>query len=160
MRRAIISTLVLVVTFIAGLKVGGFLQHQKTGYFYEIRSVKTHPSPMGTVQLKYATETIGMPFLDPGTSFIVLDDPSGLELTVYKARRVFQESYPYPKDVLVNENRIQWDDGCYTYDLRLAASQRSQATDEEASVHGHRSKGRPPSQVRMHVERTDEREPE
>ena len=116
----------LALIFLAGLKVGGFIQHQKTGFFYVLRSEKTYASSFGAIKLRYATEAVGAPFLDPGTSTIVLEDPSGLELTVYKAKRGFQESFPFPEDVRVQDSEIRWDDGRYAYTLLLSESEKDQ----------------------------------
>ena len=131
MRRALIRTTVVLAVFFIGYGVGGYIQHQKTGYFYEIRDETAYTSSFGPVKMRYVTETVGMPFLDPGTSTIVLEDPSGLELTIYKARRVFQESYPYIKDVIVNDNEIRWDDGCYAYALNIQRSDRNGRENDE-----------------------------
>ena len=125
MRRTVIWTMILAVTFAVGLIVGGFFQHLKTGYVYELRSQKTYLSPNGSLKLEYATESVGWPFLDPGTSTIVLEEPSSLEIVLYKSRRGFQESVPYPNEIIVTDNQIRWDDGIHAYTLQLEASQSS-----------------------------------
>lgn len=124
MRKVIIRILAFATIFIAGLMIGAFLQHQITGYVYDIQNEKTYSSPNGTVSLEYAIETVGNPFLDPGTSTIVLREPSGLKIILYKARRVFQETYPYTEKLVVTDNQIRWDDGWHLYTLQLETSQR------------------------------------
>ena len=123
-RRAIVWILVLAGTFVAGFKVGVFFQHCKTCYVHEIRSERTYSSPYGAIRLEYATESIGVSFLDPGTSTIVLKEPSGQEVVLYKAQRGFQESSPFPEELVVTDDQIRWDDGLHVYSLRLEASQR------------------------------------
>ena len=161
MRRAIIWTLVLAATFVAGLKIGGYVQHQKTGYAYRIRSEKSYASTNGTVHLEYATESVGIPFLDPGTSTIVLREPSGLEAILYKARRGFQESYPYPEELVVANNQIRWDDGWHYYTLQLEASRRRnrrENSDDQNLENTTQETQVTPTQ--KHAEQSVEREPE
>ena len=67
---------------------------------------------MGTVEWKCVTESVGMPFLDPGTTII---DFKGR--TIFKARRIFQENYPYARNVQVTNDTIAWDDGELKYHL-------------------------------------------
>ncbi len=101
------------------------MQFQKMrGYHYELRSEKRVPYAEGTVAIKYVTETMGLPFLDPGTSIVTLERESGGETTIYKARRIFQESYPYVSDVKVNGDEFEWDDGDNRYHLRISSLQK------------------------------------
>ncbi len=123
-RRAAIWIALIAAALAVGLKIGEFLQHQKSGYFYEIRNEKDYSTAIGRIVLRNVTESVGMPLLDPGTSTIVFEEPSGLELTVYKARRIFQESYPYVDSIDVRSDRIRWDDGCYVYTLTIESSAR------------------------------------
>ena len=123
MRRAIIWVIVVVSTFLVGVKVGRVLQDLDSGYRYEVRTESAYASPFGKVRLEYATEAFGLGIIDPGNFTIFLED-RGLEVVLYKAKRTFQESWPAVHDVSVTDDRIQWDDGCRTYRLQLGASER------------------------------------
>ncbi len=135
---AISVFVILIATFFAGLMTGRFLQHQKTGYFYQVRSEKTYPSPNGNIRLEYATESVGFPFLDPGTITIVLEEPSGTEFVLYKVPCGFQEPSPWVEELNVTDNHVQWDDGCNLYTLQLERSERSapDAKDPLSPVRG------------------------
>jgi hypothetical protein len=101
------------------------MQFQKMrGYHYELRSEKRVPYGEGTVAIKYVTETMGLPFLDPGTSIVTLERDLGGETTIYKARRIFQEAYPFVSDVKVNGDEFEWDDGDKQYHLRISSLQK------------------------------------
>ena len=101
------------------------MQFQKMrGYHYELRSEKHVPYAEGTVAIKYVTETMGLPFLDPGTSIITLEQESGGETTIYKARRIFKESYPFVSDVKVNGDEFEWNDGDKQYHLHITSLQK------------------------------------
>lgn len=106
---------VCVSTFALGM------QFQKLrGYHYELRSEKRVPYGEGTVAIKHVTETMGFPFLDPGTSIVTLERASGGETTIYKARRVFQEASPFVSEVKVNGDAFEWNDGRKLYQLRIS----------------------------------------
>jgi len=89
------------------------------GYHYELRSEKRVPYGEGAVVIRYVTETMGLPFLDPGTSIVTLEDGFGGETTIYKARRIFQEAYPFVSDVKVEGEAFEWTDGDKQYHLRI-----------------------------------------
>lgn len=130
LRTLLVLMFVLVLTFVLGLWLGGTIQHWKTGYVYKLRNEKTYSSPNGTIRLEYATESVGMAFLDPGTSTIALEEPDGTKFILYKAPRAPRESFPFVKDVEVTPEEMRWDDGCFAYTLHIEASQRG---DRESS---------------------------
>jgi hypothetical protein len=99
----------------------GWQVQKMRGYHYELRSEKRVPYGEGTVAIKYVTESMGLPFLDPGTSIVTLESGSGSEITIYKARRVFQEASPFVDDVKVTGDVIEWSDGRKQYHLRISA---------------------------------------
>ncbi|MBL9131149.1 MAG: hypothetical protein JNG86_08125 [Verrucomicrobiaceae bacterium] len=105
------------------------MQFQKMrGYHYELRSEKRVPYSGGTVAIKYVTETMGLPFLDPGTSIVTLERESGSETTIFKARRVFQEASPFVSDVKVNGDAFEWNDGERQYKLRISSLEREESS--------------------------------
>ena len=57
----------------------------------------------------------------------------GLPITVYKAKRMFQESCPHVKDVKTEENQITWQDGINTYHLTVEPM-KEKAEQAESTV--------------------------
>lgn len=111
------SILIAVAIFILGYLVGGHVQHSKTGYHYELHDEAVYDFELGTIRWQYVTETVGLPILDPGTTIIEFDNRR-----LYTARRAFQESAPYARDITVTEAGLNWQDGDYHYslDIRVA----------------------------------------
>jgi hypothetical protein len=102
-----------------GLSVVGFIagclfQDARGGYHFKIIEENAFQSSVDTVRWIHATEAIGMPVLDGGTTMIVCGDR-----TVYKAKREFQEDSPFAKNVKVNGNVIEWDDGVSHFQLTI-----------------------------------------
>lgn len=48
-----------------------------------------------------------------------MDDPRCGPITLYKAQRGFQESYPMVENVTANDNELTWNDNVYSYKLRI-----------------------------------------
>ncbi|MCX6997820.1 MAG: hypothetical protein NTV49_12225 [Kiritimatiellaeota bacterium] len=120
MKRKIIIGLLFVLVFALGIYVGKFAQHAKTGYHYQLLKADSFPFLDGEVALSYAFESIGMPFLMTETSMLTVKTKPGLTpITIYKARRIFQESSPYIEDVKTATNQITWRDGISTYALTV-----------------------------------------
>ena len=128
MRKAIAWVLVIIVTFGLGVVAGRFLQPLRNGYFYEVRREQTIHSEVGPISVKYVTESVGMTLLDAGTSILTLDDAPCGPITIYKAKRAFQEPCPVVWDVTVHEGEIQWQDGTYDYRLRVEPIISDEAT--------------------------------
>lgn len=105
------------------LAIGGFLgaivQHLRGGYWHKVLKAESFPFPDGEVTLSYTAESIGMPFLDPETSVLTVKTKYGLPITVYKAKRMFQESGPHVQDVKTESNQVTWQDGINTYHLTV-----------------------------------------
>jgi hypothetical protein len=99
---------------VAGFLAGRFVQHSRFGYYYEVRDTKDYESPVGPVRWSYVTESIGTPFLDPGTTILEVDGR-----TIYKAKRAFQESSPYARNISATQDGIAWDDGNFRFGLRI-----------------------------------------
>ena len=122
-----------------GVAVTGFFggrtatQHLKTGYHFKLIDDRQYPyAPDASLHLQHATKSVQLPFLDPETSLLILDDDHSREVTLYEAKRGFQESYPYVKDITVKGDDITWTDGRYSYRLTinlLASAAESQTNN-------------------------------
>lgn len=106
--------LVLMLVFISGLFAGKFEQHLSNGYHFEVREEKKYEFDFGEIRWRNVSETFGMPFLDPGTTLIEFNGR-----TLYKAKRSFQESVPFARNIQTSGNTIHWDDGEYRFNLTL-----------------------------------------
>ena len=97
-----------------GFIVGSHIQHTKTGYHFDIRDETTYDSPIGRLSWRYVTESVGLPILDPGTTILEFEGRR-----IYSARRAFQEYAPYARDIRIDGNRVEWQDGDYQYGLEI-----------------------------------------
>lgn len=122
MKRKFVYILVGLVLLAIGFASGCFIQQSRSGYHYDVRDTKDYDSPMGLVRWSYVTESIGTAFLDPGTTTLEIDGR-----TIYKAKRGFQESAPYARNITTSKDRIQWEDGDFRFDLTL----QRMKTDEQ-----------------------------
>lgn len=118
-KKRIILVLAFLIVFLCGGLAGRVYQHLKTGYHYKVLNTKSFPFENGKVELSYTSESVGLPFLDPETSVLTLTTKYGLPVTIYKAKRMFQESCPHIQDVSTETNRIAWNDGINTYRLTV-----------------------------------------
>ena len=119
MKKKLITAISFVLVFAIGCVLGGLVQHLRSGYWHEVMKTESFPFPDGEVTLSYTHESIGMPFLDPETSVLTLKTKYGLPITVYKAKRMFQESCPHVQDVKTGTNQITWQDGINNYSLTV-----------------------------------------
>lgn len=110
-----IALLLLVLGFFAGR---GF-QHLANGYTFQVRDEKSYPFQEGTLRWRYATECIGIPFLDSGTTQMEFLPPGGLPITLYKAKVGFQEGVPFATNIQTSGNTITWDDEEFRYALEV-----------------------------------------
>jgi hypothetical protein len=108
--RLTAGTMLLVVGFVGGR----LYQHAKTGFHFKVLAEKEYGTPKDPVRLRYVSESVGMPFLDPGTSTIEYRGR-----TLYKAQRIFQESVPVAANISVSDKQIDWDDGEYQFHLTM-----------------------------------------
>ena len=113
--RSFLFGLLLIV---AGFASGWFMKYVTSGYIYKIRHEKQFQSPAGSIYLRDVTESIGLPFLDPGTCEVTILAEDG-PITIYKARRVFQESYYDVNDLAIEGDSIRWEDGKNKYTLLI-----------------------------------------
>ena len=114
MKRKITMATIVLALLVIGFAIGLFVQHNRCGYHYEVRDTKEFSSPVGPVRWSYVSESVGMPFLDSGTTIIEVDGR-----TIYKAERAFQESSPYARNIIAAQDGIAWDDGDYQYNLTM-----------------------------------------
>lgn len=114
MKRKIILAAIGLALFAIGLAAGRFIQHNKSGYHFEVRDTKDYDSPVGPIRWSHVTESVGTPFLDPGTTILEIDDR-----IIYKAKRAFQESSPYARNISATPDGIAWDDGDFRFDLKI-----------------------------------------
>lgn len=122
MKRKIILAVIGLALLAAAFFAGRFVEHSTSGYHYEVRDMKDYDSPVGPIRWSHVTESVGIPFLDPGTTILEVDGR-----TIYKAKRAFQESSPYAKNIRATQDGIAWDDGDYRFDLTI----HSMKTGEE-----------------------------
>lgn len=114
MKSKITLAIIGLVLLGIGFAGGRFIQHRKSGYYYGVRDTKEYESAIGPVRWSYVTESVGAPFLDTGTTILEVDGR-----TIYKAKRGFQESSPYARNINATQDGISWDDGDYRFDLTI-----------------------------------------
>jgi len=112
MKRFLIYSTIGAALVVAGFLVGSLYQHLKSGYHFEVLEEKAFQSSLGKIKWSCVTESVGVPFLDPGTTIIKFEDR-----TIYKAQRYFQEDYPYARNIQTHDNVIAWEDGEFKYNL-------------------------------------------
>ncbi len=91
-----------------------FIEKAIYGYYYTVRDEKTYPFKYGELEFRHVSESVGLPFLDPGTTILEFDHRS-----IYKAQRGFQELSPFAREIKINDNIIQWEDGDYDFVLTI-----------------------------------------
>jgi hypothetical protein len=114
MKRPLTLLLICSLLLILGFVAGRVFQKLKHGYFYEVREQRTYPWKMGELRWQNVTESVGLPFLDPGTTILEFN-----ERTIYNAKRGFQENVPFADNVKTSDNMIEWDDGEYRFRLNV-----------------------------------------
>lgn len=128
MKRKIILAVIGLALLAIGFAVGRFVQHNKSGYHYDVRDTKIYDSPVGPIRWSHVTESVGMPFLDTGTTILEVDGRM-----IYKAKRSFQESSPYARNIRATQEGVAWDDGDFQYDLKI---QRMKTGEQAAAPNG------------------------
>ncbi len=120
MARTALGAAVLIGVVTAGFFAGRSYQHLKTGYFFNLQNEKEFAlSPDASLRLQHATKNVGLPFLTPPSSILLLEDSRWGHITLYEAQCGFQEAGPYVEDVTVDGNEITWRDGRYSYQLKI-----------------------------------------
>jgi hypothetical protein len=123
MKRALKITAIGVSLVVVGFFAGRIFQHLKSGYHFKILDEKEIPSSLGTIEWKCVAESVGMPFMDPGTTIINFQGR-----TIFKAQRIFQESFPYARNIQATNGSIDWDDGELKYHLTIVFLTNSPST--------------------------------
>jgi len=108
--------LVLSVPLIIGFFAGRLYQDARHGYHFEVRQEEKFKFGESELRWRYATDTVGPTFMDPGTTIIEYEGR-----TLYKARRGFQESFPFAQNIQISGNSIYWNDGEYAFHLAITA---------------------------------------
>jgi|SaaInlStandDraft_1057018.scaffolds.fasta_scaffold25310_5 hypothetical protein len=112
MKSKLTIVLLLPCFFIAG----AFFTWAYFGYKFEILKQSSIQTPYGKVNLNTVSEIVGFPFLHPEKYQIEFEH---YNIIVYKAERVFQETYPVVKEVSFSDNAIHWNDGLNNYELKI-----------------------------------------
>ena len=113
MKKLLLGLCVLVVA-IAAYMAGRWMEGAKSGYHYQVLEDTEIKSDWGPIHSKTVMEYVGFPFVEPETTLIEVDGR-----TIYKAKRIFQERYPSARNVRVNGGLIEWEDGEYSFSLRM-----------------------------------------
>lgn len=130
MKMSGLTAAVVIVAFVLGFS-GGYGFRWLTGYHYRLLSSTEHGSGEAIATEKHFSESIGMEIvLDTGSSSIEWRT-DGLPVTIYKARRAFQEDYPIVRDVRVDGNGVTWADGMNKYSLKIEAMKRKRESESE-----------------------------
>jgi hypothetical protein len=114
MKRVFTHSAAGLLLLAGGFASGRLYQHAKTGFHLKILAEKEHGTSTDPVRWRYVSESVGMPFLDPGTTIIEYRGR-----TIYKAQRGFQESVPVAANVSVSDKQIDWDDGELRFHLTI-----------------------------------------
>ncbi len=114
MKRKITLAIIGLALLAVGFLAGRFVQHSKSGYRCDVLAIKEYDTSVGPVRWSHVTESVGMPFLDTGTTVLEYDGR-----TIYKAKRSFQESSPYANNISPTPDGIGWDDGDYRFELSI-----------------------------------------
>jgi hypothetical protein len=107
-------SMIVLYIFVAGFFAGKIFQHSAHGYHFKVRQEENYDFALGEIRWRYATESFGMPFMDTGTTLIEFGDR-----TLYKAKRYFQESVPFARNIQTSGSAIYWDDGECRFNLTV-----------------------------------------
>jgi len=117
--RPIVTTLILLCIASASFIAGRMYEHITKGYYYTVNQRQSVPFLHGKLELLNANESVGSPFLTPETSIIQLSPLHGLQITLYKAQRIFQENSPHVTSITTELNTISWTDNINNYRLAV-----------------------------------------
>ncbi len=118
MKTTLLRIAICIFILIVGFFAGRFAQHNKTGYHFSVRESKEYPFSFGAIRWSYVTESVGVPFLDPGTTILEFD-----HRVIYKAQRSFQEDFPFAKNISTEGGSVVWNDGQYKFQLTVSKSE-------------------------------------
>ena len=121
MKRLIIRLAVGTVLLVIGFVGGRLFQHARTGFHFKVLAEKQYGSDKDPVRWRCVSESVGMPFLDPGTTIVEYRGR-----TIYKAQRIFQESVPVAANIKASDNQVDWDDGEFQFHLTVQALKKGE----------------------------------
>jgi hypothetical protein len=128
MKRLLIRLAIGSVLLLFGFVGGRLFQHAKTGFHFKVLAEKQYGSAKDPVHWRCVSESVGMPFLDPGTTTLEYRGR-----TIYKAQRIFQESVPVAANVSVLGQQISWDDGELRFHLSVEEMKKGEQQDGAAN---------------------------
>jgi hypothetical protein len=114
MKKFLLATTISIVIAIAAFLAGRWFERTAQGYHYQVLEEKEIPGAAFPVRWKVVDERVGFVPVNMGTTLIEADGR-----IIYKAQRVFQEAYPHAKNVTANQGTIEWDDGEYSFSLKM-----------------------------------------
>jgi hypothetical protein len=121
MKRLSIRPAVGVILLVSAFVAGALFQHARNGFFFKVLAEKQYGASADPVRWRCVSESVGMPFLDPGTTTIEYRGR-----TIYKAQRIFQESVPVAGNIKVSDKQIDWDDGELRFHLTVEEMKRGE----------------------------------
>jgi hypothetical protein len=131
--RPAVGVILLVSVFVAG----ALFQYARNGFFFAVLAEKQYGASADPIRWRLVNESVGMPFVDLGTTIIEYRGR-----TIYKAQRIFQESFPVAENIKVTDKQIDWDDGELRFHLTVeemkkgepnGAGNRSQPVGQETN---------------------------
>jgi hypothetical protein len=130
MKRTILlvvsATILVVIAFLAGR----LYQDLRNGYHLSVIEQKQYGMRLGPIQWSYVHEDAGAEgFLDSGTTILAFHDR-----TIYKAKRIFQEDFPFARNVVTSDNSVTWEDGEYRFQLTIAATNKTRHDVPQATA--------------------------
>jgi hypothetical protein len=103
-----------VILLVGGFLAGALFQYARTGFHFKVLAEKQYGAAADPIRWRCVGESVGMPFLDTGTTIIEYRGR-----TIYKARRISQERFPVAGNIKVSEKQIDWDDGELRFHLTV-----------------------------------------
>ena len=114
MKKRFLGSLVVLVLVFLAFMIGRWVEGARNGYHFEVLEEKEIASTPKPIRWKSVAEHVGLPVIDTDSTLIEVDGR-----LIYKAKRAFQETHPFARNVTVNGGLIEWDDGEYSYSLRM-----------------------------------------
>lgn len=117
MKTALAISILAFAVFGAGIGIGRYHAIWTKGYYYEVHQQETYRAKSQTIEWRYVTKKVGLPFMDPGATEIEFNGR-----LLYSADCAFQESAPYARDIKFDGQNLEWDDGDFSYFLTIKES--------------------------------------
>jgi hypothetical protein len=121
MKRLSVRPALGVILLVSSFLAGALFQYAKNGFFFKVIAEKQYGASADPVRWRCVSESVGMPFLDTGTTIIEYRGR-----TIYKAQRIFQESTPVAGNIKVSDKQIDWDDGELRFHLTVEEMKRGE----------------------------------